>query len=209
MSILKILLEAIEEDYLYHYTNAGGVMGILDSNVLFSKGSWSVSALGVSRDEKWSEGVSFTRDKNLIVDLPHYTSKGSYVLFGIVFNRKKLKSNYKLHPFDVYGYSMKELPRDQRHDDQKKLQEEIILDQIDNVKRYIEHVYLNMLYVERNNIDTNRVLEELIRVVDACKQDNVSVKYGYGHQTKELDMDYPKDEKYSDIKYFFYKQLFE
>lgn len=84
------LVEAVDENHLYHYTNLNGLIGIINSNKMYGnietrgilKGKTTVSFSRI--------GAGKTSDKNM-------TSIGTV---KIIFDKGKLKNNYKITPYE-------------------------------------------------------------------------------------------------------------
>lgn len=165
MSLTKILLKEFQEkNYLYHFSSIDNASKIIDDNTINAGSSLATNQLLRSKTSDWEEfdeklknnetikAVSLTRNRKL----PHINKSyiggmfGSLVPIGFVFDRNKLRSKYKLIPFDAH-HSMDS-------EDQRVLDEELVLGDIDNVRQLTE-----FLYIDREHGKQTDMYEEYIR----------------------------------------------
>lgn len=84
------LIEAVDENHLYHYTDLNGLIGIINSNKMYG----NVETRGILQGKTT---VSFSRIGAGKTSDKHMTSIGTV---KIIFDKGKLKNNYKITPYE-------------------------------------------------------------------------------------------------------------
>ena len=171
IKLIDLIKEAKQVGTLYHSTNGENLISILKSNTLKVNTQGSYSSFG--------DQVSFTRDQDY--------RPGNYT---IEVDGNKLSNKYKVEPF-TYRIGNIRGTRGEA--------EEVVKQDITDIKNYITNIYANVEAVEERPY---RELESIMKLYPALK---FTIGGNVGHvnnaDRSETVREIPKQEALTRIKY--------
>lgn len=208
MSLSKVLLREFQEkNYLYHFTSVENASEIIKTNTIYAGHNMSATNLTYKLDPEAKEklkGISFTRDRELAYRRKQWISGVFGKPFvGFVFDRRKLKQKYKLYTFDVHGF------KKYGAEYEKKLNEEIIIKDIENVRRLMEFIYIPLKYVTEVLQDISFFLMEFhMDLLEVVQKHNIEVKVFEKGNFRDVNLDHIDPSAGEEVLQQLYDEIF-
>lgn len=176
------ILESKNIGLLYHVCSCDAFIDyILPNDTLQASGKYN-NWLYAGNDY-----VSFTRDKNFVID--SNATFSADILLQLVIDGNKLSNNYKIRPYNDFAYDYHGNKINDKDAFKQSEKEEVVKGPIKNISKYIKEIYFDFKYLDNGTIKQLKILkqynDQLFKYKHIFKNNNIDLPLKTGD-----DLDY-------------------